>query len=102
MKGIAVAMSILWLFTNACGWATMQGPTNKSAEQEIHAALGDMDKRDYASAQDKVERVLQADPQTSTRRRFCLAVWQTKSSLVTILPRTPDGFAKPSKLTSGQ
>jgi tetratricopeptide (TPR) repeat protein len=62
-KGL-VAAAMLLLCVQACARSLRpeQGSTKNSAEQEIRAALCDMDKRDYASAQKKLEQILQTDP----------------------------------------
>ena len=41
------------------------GSVKSSAEQEIRAALCDLDKRDYASVQKRLEQVLQSDPKNT-------------------------------------
>jgi len=43
-----------------------------SAEQEMRAALCDMDKRDYASAQKRLERLLQSDPKNIYAEKLLL------------------------------
>ena len=74
MKIAAVSLAMLLLCTNACAKSKQQAqhsPTS-STEQEIRAALCDMDKRDYASAQKKLERVLQSDPKNLYARKVLL------------------------------
>jgi hypothetical protein len=63
MKIAAVSLAMILLCTNACakGKQQAQGPPRSSTEQEIRAALCDLDKGDYASAQKRMERVLQSD-----------------------------------------
>jgi hypothetical protein len=58
---VAAAISLLCLQVCARSLPLQQSPT-KNAEQEIRAALCDIDKCDYASAQKKLEQILQTDP----------------------------------------
>jgi len=63
MRNSLVAATMLFLCVNAyakCEYPA-QDLTNSSAEQEVWAALCDIDKGDYATAQRRVETVLQAD-----------------------------------------
>ena len=55
---------MLLLCVPACaqGLRSEQTSTKHSTEQEIRASLCDMDKRDYGTAQKKLEGVLQSDP----------------------------------------
>jgi tetratricopeptide (TPR) repeat protein len=62
-KGLVLAaMLLLCVQASPQSVRPEQVTTRNSAEHEIRAALCDMDKRDYASAQRKLERVLQSDP----------------------------------------
>jgi hypothetical protein len=62
-KGL-VAAAILLLCVPTCARRLLPGQssTKNSVELEIRAALCDMDRRDFAPAQRKLEQVLQADP----------------------------------------
>jgi hypothetical protein len=64
MRRAVVALSMLLLCGNGCAKVvpSKQGSVKSSAEREIRAALCDLDKRDYASAQKRMERLLQSDP----------------------------------------
>jgi tetratricopeptide (TPR) repeat protein len=64
MRRAVVALAMLFLCGNGCSKVvpSEQGSVKSSAEQEIRAALCEMDKRDYASAQKRMERLLQSDP----------------------------------------
>lgn len=61
---ILVAAAMLLLCVPACAQELRsdQTSTKHSTEQEIRAALCDLDKRDYGSAQKKLEQILQSDP----------------------------------------
>src|SRR6266496_1118085 len=74
MRRAIVALSMLLLCGNGCAKVvpSEQGSVKSAAEQEIRAALCDMDKRDYASAQKKLERVLQSDPKNLYARKVLL------------------------------
>src|SRR5258706_12333413 len=62
-KSLLVAAMLL-PYVQAGGQSVRSGQaaTENSAEHEIHAALCDIDKGDYASAEKKLERLLQSDP----------------------------------------
>jgi tetratricopeptide (TPR) repeat protein len=59
---VAAAMLLFCVQVCAQRLRSEQESTKNSTEQELRAALCDMDKRDYASAQKKLEQVLQTDP----------------------------------------
>jgi hypothetical protein len=58
---IASAIFLLCLQTGARVLPAGQGAVKNSAEQEIRAALCDLDKHDYLSARKRLERLLQSD-----------------------------------------
>ena len=61
-----VLIAILLLCINGCTKGMpAHGSAKSSAEQEIRAALCDMDKHDYASVQKRLEQVLQSDPKNT-------------------------------------
>jgi tetratricopeptide (TPR) repeat protein len=59
---VMAAMLLPYAQAGAQSVRSGQAATENSAEHEIHAALCDIDKRDYASAEKKLERLLQSDP----------------------------------------
>ena len=64
MRKSLVAATMLFLCVNAfakCAYPP-QDSMNSLAEQEVWAALCDIDKEDYTTAQQRVEKVLQSDP----------------------------------------
>jgi tetratricopeptide (TPR) repeat protein len=74
MRKAVVALSMLLLCGNGCAKVvpSEQGSVKSFAEQEIRAALCDMDKRDYASAQKRMERLLQSDPKNIYAEKILL------------------------------
>jgi len=74
MKRTVFAIAILLVCSGACaeGMQSEQDSRKHSAEEEIRAALCDLDKGDYASAQKTVERLLQTDLKNIYARKLLL------------------------------
>ncbi len=69
---VAAAILLLCLQAGAPSLCPQQDSTKNSIEQEIRAALCDVDKHDYASAQKRLERVLQSDPKNIFAQKVLL------------------------------
>src|SRR6266436_6334874 len=75
IRKIFIASTMLLLFAGACANSKLpaQSSTNTSGE-EIRAALCDIDRRDYQSAQKKLQLLLQSDPKNLNARKALLGV----------------------------
>src|SRR5262249_54948941 len=75
MRKIFVASTMLRLFGVACTNSSVTAQrSNLSEEQEVRAALCDIDGHNYEAAQKKLERVLQSDPNNIYARKILLHV----------------------------
>lgn len=72
MRKILAALIMLLSCLNAYETSARQeqDSTKSSAAQEIRAALCEIDKRDYAAAQLRVEKILESDPQNIYAQRL--------------------------------
>lgn len=76
MRRSLVAVTVLLLSINVCAKSAcpQQDSTKSSAEQEIRAALCDMDSGDFATAEKRLEKVLQSDPKNIYAQRLLLGM----------------------------
>lgn len=74
MKGTLIMLLNLFLCTTACRAVPRQDSAKNSAEQEIRAALCEIDQHSYAAAQQRVERLLQADSKNVYARKLLLGI----------------------------
>ena len=99
IRKIFVALVVL-LFAGACVNSKLpaQSSPHTPAEQEIRAALCDIDSRDYQAAQKKLERLLQSDPKNIYARKILLHV---EAKQIKQDDKSPENIALIKKVIEG-